>query len=170
MPRRQGQQSPPTAHKSPASPQLVNDQLLVTIPTTSLAEAQRNAGLNTGNLSNTNADKSGGIFSKLTSAMSDFLAPDKRLEISQPFEFKHTAHVGFVKETGEFTGLPDTWKSLLERSGISKQEQVQNPQAVLDVLEFYHQKGNGVDATSGKWIGEKEFAVPTVPQTAKLPA
>lgn len=71
--------------------------------------------------------------------MSDFWAPEKRLEISTPFEFKHTVHVGFVPETGEFTGLPDTWKSLLERSGISKQEQLKNPQAVLDVLDFYTQ-------------------------------
>jgi hypothetical protein len=27
----------------------------------------------------------------------------RRLEISSPFEFKHTVHVGFVPETGEFT-------------------------------------------------------------------
>ena len=33
----------------------------------------------------------------------DFLAPERKLEISSPFEFKHTVHVGFVAETGEFT-------------------------------------------------------------------
>lgn len=61
------------------------------------------------------------------------------MEISSPYEFKHAIHVGFVQETGEFTGLPESWKILLERSGISKQEQSKNPQIVIDVLDFYTQ-------------------------------
>lgn len=113
-------------------------QPLISIPTTTLAEAQRQYGV-TANGQEKEAKGFSNVFSKISSAVSDFLGQEKRLEISQPFEFKHTVHVGFVAETGEFTGLPDSWKNLLERSGISKQEQLKNPQAVLDVLDFYTQ-------------------------------
>jgi hypothetical protein len=34
-------------------------------------------------------------------------------------------------------GLPDQWTRLLTSSAITKEDQVRNPQAVLDVLEFY---------------------------------
>ncbi|XP_063353468.1 serine/threonine-protein kinase PAK 2-like isoform X2 [Pelmatolapia mariae] len=66
-----------------------------------------------------------------------------RPEISSPSDFEHTIHVGFDAVTGEFTGMPEQWARLLQTSNISKSEQKQNPQAVLDVLKFY-------DSTSGK--------------------
>lgn len=34
-------------------------------------------------------------------------------------------------------GMPDSWNKLLVMSNISKQEQKKNPQAVLDVLNYY---------------------------------
>ncbi len=46
-------------------------------------------------------------------------------------------HVGFDQSTGAFTGMPKEWKALLDASNISKEEMSKNPQAVLDVLEFY---------------------------------
>ncbi|KAG2203416.1 hypothetical protein INT47_010114 [Mucor saturninus] len=49
----------------------------------------------------------------------------------------HVTHVGFNPQTGEFTGMPREWHILLQQSGITKKEQRQNPQAVLDVLGFY---------------------------------
>jgi hypothetical protein len=79
------------------------------------------------------------VFSKISTAVQNLVGNEKRLEISNPFEFKHTVHVGFIPETGEFTGLPDSWKSLLDRSGITKLEQQKNPQLVIDVLDFYTQ-------------------------------
>lgn len=42
-----------------------------------------------------------------------------------------------------FQGMPEQWARLLQTSNISKSEQKQNPQAVLDILKFY-------DSTSGK--------------------
>uniref|UniRef100_A0AAX7T5F3 non-specific serine/threonine protein kinase n=1 Tax=Astatotilapia calliptera TaxID=8154 RepID=A0AAX7T5F3_ASTCA len=66
-----------------------------------------------------------------------------RPEISSPSDFEHTIHVGFDAVTGEFTGMPEQWARLLQTSNISKSEQKQNPQAVLDVLKFF-------DSTSGK--------------------
>ncbi|XP_067949379.1 serine/threonine-protein kinase PAK 1-like [Watersipora subatra] len=57
--------------------------------------------------------------------------------ISEPSNFEHTIHVGFDPLTGEFTGMPESWAKLLQGSNISKNEQQQHPQAVLDVLRFY---------------------------------
>ncbi|KAG1653058.1 Serine/threonine-protein kinase PAK 1 [Nymphon striatum] len=57
--------------------------------------------------------------------------------ISPPTNFEHTVHVGFDAVTGEFTGMPDSWSRLLQNSNITKLEQKKNPQAVLDVLNWY---------------------------------
>ncbi|OWF47622.1 Serine/threonine-protein kinase PAK 2 [Mizuhopecten yessoensis] len=57
--------------------------------------------------------------------------------ISPPSNFEHTVHVGFDSHTGEFTGMPESWAKLLSNSNISITEQKKNPQAVLDVLNYY---------------------------------
>ncbi|KAK7602515.1 hypothetical protein V9T40_008104 [Parthenolecanium corni] len=57
--------------------------------------------------------------------------------ISYPTNFEHTVHVGFDAHSGEFTGMPEAWARLLMSSNISKQEQKKNPQAVLDVLNWF---------------------------------
>ncbi|XP_015794281.1 serine/threonine-protein kinase PAK 3 isoform X1 [Tetranychus urticae] len=57
--------------------------------------------------------------------------------ISSPTNFEHTIHVRFDAHTGEFTGMPESWNKLLQHSNISKIEQKNNPQAVLDVLNWY---------------------------------
>ncbi|KAL2090266.1 hypothetical protein ACEWY4_014954 [Coilia grayii] len=67
----------------------------------------------------------------------------ERPEISPPSDFEHTIHVGFDAVTGEFTGMPEQWARLLQTSNITKSEQKKNPQAVLDVLNFYDSTGNG---------------------------
>eukprot|EP00794_Sanderia_malayensis_P011044 gene11044-12209_t len=61
----------------------------------------------------------------------------KKPEISLPTQFEHTVHVGFDPVTGEFTGMPDEWTKLLTASNISPTEQKKNPQAVIDVLNFF---------------------------------
>ena len=57
--------------------------------------------------------------------------------ISYPTKFTHVVHVGFDPNSGEFTGMPESWARLLVQSNISKEMQLQNPQAVLDVLNYY---------------------------------
>ena len=57
--------------------------------------------------------------------------------ISYPTKFQHVVHVGFDPDSGEFTGMPDQWARLLAASNISREMQLQNPQAVLDVLNYY---------------------------------
>ncbi|XP_036284433.1 serine/threonine-protein kinase PAK 1 [Pipistrellus kuhlii] len=73
----------------------------------------------------------------------------ERPEISLPSDFEHTIHVGFDAVTGEFTGMPEQWARLLQTSNITKSEQKKNPQAVLDVLEFYNSKKT---STSQKYM------------------
>lgn len=64
------------------------------------------------------------------------LSMDKPV-ISNPSNFEHTVHVGFDPLTGEFTGMPESWATLLKSANITKSEQKKNPQAVLDVLTYY---------------------------------
>lgn len=71
--------------------------------------------------------------------MSEVFNSNKRLEISTPYDPVHLTHVGFNSSTGEFTGLPKEWQQLLQESGISRQEQEKNPQAVMDIVKFYQE-------------------------------
>lgn len=57
--------------------------------------------------------------------------------VSNPTNFVHQVHVGFDPVSGAFTGLPEQWTRLLTSSAITKEDYAKNPQAVLDVLEFY---------------------------------
>ncbi|CAN3376680.1 serine/threonine-protein kinase Ste20p [Diutina rugosa] len=60
------------------------------------------------------------------------------MKISTPFNAKHVAHVG-IDDDGSYTGLPIEWERLLQASGISKREQQQHPQAVMDIVAFYQE-------------------------------
>ncbi|KAJ7711567.1 STE/STE20/PAKA protein kinase [Mycena metata] len=62
--------------------------------------------------------------------------------VSNPTNFVHKVHVGFDPVSGAFTGMPDQWSKLLTKSAITREDYAKDPQAVLDVLEFYtdHQK------------------------------
>lgn len=64
------------------------------------------------------------------------------MKISTPFDAKHVAHVG-VDDNGSYTGLPIEWERLLSASGISKKEQQQHPQAVMDIVAFYQDTNGG---------------------------
>lgn len=49
--------------------------------------------------------------------------------------------------------MPPMWAQLLQSAQISKQEQQQNPQAVLDALKYYTQ----ADSTQQKWLQPSSF-------------
>jgi hypothetical protein len=83
-----------------------------------------------------------------------------KLVISPPSNFEHTVHVGFDPHTGEFTGMPETWARLLQHSNISKLEQKKNPQAVLDVLNYYD--------SSSKQNQESKFMTVSLYQSGSL--
>ena len=57
--------------------------------------------------------------------------------VSNPTNFNHRIHVGFDQQTGGFVGLPPEWERLLTTSALTKEDYQKNPQAVLEVLEFY---------------------------------
>ncbi|SCV01428.1 LAME_0G16160g1_1 [Lachancea meyersii CBS 8951] len=93
-----------------------------------------------------------GVFSSLMQNMKRTSQGEKRqsnvgLRISTPYNAKHVHHVGVDTKTGEYTGLPEEWEKLLTSSGISKREQQQHPQAVMDIVKFYQDvtEANGED-------------------------
>uniref|UniRef100_A0A8P0NV04 non-specific serine/threonine protein kinase n=13 Tax=Caniformia TaxID=379584 RepID=A0A8P0NV04_CANLF len=101
----------------------------------------------------------------------------ERPEISLPSDFEHTIHVGFDAVTGEFTGMPEQWARLLQTSNITKSEQKKNPQAVLDVLEFYNSKKTSnsqkymsfTDKSAEDYNSSNTLNVKTVSETPAVP-
>ncbi|KAM5245773.1 serine/threonine-protein kinase PAK 1 isoform 6-T6 [Ctenodactylus gundi] len=101
----------------------------------------------------------------------------ERPEISLPSDFEHTIHVGFDAVTGEFTGMPEQWARLLQTSNITKSEQKKNPQAVLDVLEFYNSKKTSnsqkymsfTDKSAEDYNSSDTLSVKTVSETPAVP-
>uniref|UniRef100_A0A8C5M037 non-specific serine/threonine protein kinase n=1 Tax=Leptobrachium leishanense TaxID=445787 RepID=A0A8C5M037_9ANUR len=85
-------------------------------------------------------------------------------EISLPSDFEHTIHVGFDAVTGEFTGMPEQWAWLLQTSNITKSEQKKNPQAVLDVLEFYNSKKTSNSQKYMSFTGKRRNQESIVPR------
>lgn len=67
-------------------------------------------------------------------------APIAGTVIGAPFNVQHTTHVrpDPTSSTG-FSGLPPAWRAVLKVSGITKQEAVAHPQAVLAALNFHMQ-------------------------------
>lgn len=92
------------------------------------------------------------------------------LRISTPYNAKHIHHVGVDSKTGEYTGLPEEWEKLLTSSGISKREQQQNMQAVMDIVKFYQD----VTETNGEDKMFKTFntttGLPGSPQVSTPPS
>ncbi|CCX34261.1 kinase-like domain-containing protein [Pyronema domesticum] len=83
--------------------------------------------------------------------------------VSNPTNFTHKVHVGFDPVSGGFTGLPEEWSKLLNSSAITKEDYQKNPQAVIEVLEFY---------TEGKQRLDDPNAYPgmaATPQQARTP-
>jgi p21-activated kinase 1 len=80
--------------------------------------------------------------SALPAHMRPSAAVDKSIDgpdtgISRPYNFQHVVHVKVNAESQSgFEGLPPGWDDLLQRSGISKDDALANPQNVLDVLKF----------------------------------
>lgn len=58
--------------------------------------------------------------------------------IGQPFGVTHKLHVGFDPTTGDFNGLPEQWRILLDNS-LSKAEQSEHPDAALNAVKYYAQ-------------------------------
>lgn len=85
-------------------------------------------------------------------------SPELNMKISTPFNAKHVAHVG-VDVDGSYTGLPVEWERLLSASGISRKEQEQHPQAVMDIVAFYQDSNENADDNAFKKF--KQIQIPS---------
>ncbi|KAG0210293.1 Protein kinase [Mortierella sp. GBA30] len=74
---------------------------------------------------------------ELYSWMHEIYSRSPLMGVSNPTNFVHKVHMGFDPNTGNFTGMPESWARLLTGSAITKEDYANNPQAVLEVLEFY---------------------------------
>ncbi|KAK0451223.1 Pkinase-domain-containing protein [Desarmillaria tabescens] len=79
---------------------------------------------------------------ELYSWQDDIYSRSPLMGVSNPTNFVHKVHVGFDPVSGAFTGMPEQWSKLLTKSAITREDYAKDPQAVLEVLEFYtdHQK------------------------------
>ncbi|TVY81676.1 Serine/threonine-protein kinase MST20 [Lachnellula suecica] len=71
------------------------------------------------------------------------------VKISAPENPVHVTHVGYDQDTGQFTGLPKEWQRMLNDSGITKKEQEQHPQTIVDIVGFY--KENAEKGSDEVW-------------------
>lgn len=78
--------------------------------------------------------------------------------VSNPINFTHKVHVGFDPASGAFTGLPDSWKTLLKHSHITSEDWTKDPMAVIEVLEFYSDingtQKSEMEAKQTKFLGD----------------
>ncbi|GAA5933751.1 uncharacterized protein JCM15063_001405 [Sporobolomyces koalae] len=96
---------------------------------------------------------------KKSKGFSSFLAdvfsgPNKKVEISTPYDPVHLTHVGFNSDTGEFTGLPKEWQQLLQNAGVSREEQAAHPQAVAEIVAFYQDATKGIGHAAGDEVDD----------------
>jgi hypothetical protein len=63
--------------------------------------------------------------------------------------FSHTYVLKYIDSCVQ--GMPEQWSKLLTKSAITREDYAKDPQAVLDVLEFYtdHQKRELEDMSLG---------------------
>ncbi|KAH7151877.1 kinase-like domain-containing protein [Dactylonectria estremocensis] len=69
--------------------------------------------------------------------MNSLVGSPKKPVISAPENPVHVTHVGYDSATGQFTGLPKEWQRLINESGIPEKERRENPQTMVDILQFY---------------------------------
>ncbi|KAI9870506.1 MAG: signal transducing kinase of the PAK, partial [Pleopsidium flavum] len=74
--------------------------------------------------------------SGFSSFMNSVLGSPRNVKISAPGNPVHVMHVGYDNETGQFTGLPKEWQRMLQENGISRMEQEQNHQTIVDIMTF----------------------------------
>jgi len=51
--------------------------------------------------------------------------------------------------------MPEEWKQTLQNSSITINERIQNPQAVIDALDFYHYQQNKNSLNKYMYSSEK---------------
>ncbi|QLL30609.1 hypothetical protein HG536_0A04270 [Torulaspora globosa] len=150
----------PTAISSPASASLKNDN---------------------GKRKSSGGSRMKGVFSSFVqnikrNSQSERTKSGNPVKISTPYNAKHLHHVGIDAKTGEYVGLPEEWEKMLMSSGISKKEQQQNMQAVVDIVKFYQDvaEASGEDKVFKTFnpgtLGSNNFETPSLrtPSTSSV--
>lgn len=114
----------------------------ITPPTSSPASLSHNKNESGKRKGSSGSSRMKGVFSSFVQNIKRNSQGEKNrstgpVKISTPYNAKHLHHVGIDSKTGEYTGLPEEWERLLTSSGITKKEQQQNMQAVVDIVKFY---------------------------------
>ncbi|KAG1436414.1 hypothetical protein G6F56_013566 [Rhizopus delemar] len=108
-----------------------NNQSLKTIKSQSSLPKSRNSKIYSAQEQKPNETRLKGVLDKFVGGFGQGDRPTTTMDISSPYNTRHVTHVGFDASTGEFTGLPKEWHTLLKSSGITQTEQEQNPQKIL---------------------------------------
>ncbi|KAG4420052.1 Serine/threonine-protein kinase mst20 [Cadophora malorum] len=90
------------------------------------------------------------------------------VKISAPENPVHVTHVGYDNQTGQFTGLPKEWQRMINDSGITKKEQEQNPEVVMEIVGFY--KENADKGGDEVWDKFENARVPELRVGTSTPA
>ncbi|QLQ78175.1 hypothetical protein HG537_0A04220 [Torulaspora globosa] len=112
------------------------------IPSTISSPVSTSLKSDNGKRKSSSGSRMKGVFSSFVQNMkrnsqSERTKSGNPVKISTPYNAKHLHHVGIDSKTGEYIGLPEEWEKMLMSSGISKKEQQQNMQAVVDIVKFY---------------------------------
>ncbi|PHH80065.1 hypothetical protein CDD82_1997 [Ophiocordyceps australis] len=75
--------------------------------------------------------------SGFSAIVNSLVGSQKKPVISAPENPVHVTHVGYDSSTGKFTGLPREWQRLIDESGIPEKERRENPQTMVNILQFY---------------------------------
>lgn len=140
IPLSNSDEPPPKPQLAPITPTIQQRTLFPMSPSSNLNTGKFSPILKTSN-SSRKSSRVKGVFSSMFGKSKNSLtnqptSPEVNMKISTPFNAKHVAHVG-VDQDGSYTGLPVEWERLLSASGISRKEQEQHPQAVMDIVAFY---------------------------------
>ena len=80
-------------------------------------------------------------FSKTKDSLSISKSSDSNdLKIGTPTNFKHNIQVKHDKEKNEFIGLPNEWRTLLEKNNIKFED---NTGAALEAISLYNKTVKG---------------------------
>ena len=63
--------------------------------------------------------------------------------------------------------MPEEWKITLQNSSITLNEQLENPQAVIDALDFYHHQHN-TSLSKYMYPSDKNISITTAPATPNI--
>lgn len=116
----------------------------ITPPRSETGDMKRSSGEQSVQLRPIRAQRKKSGFSSLFNSV---LGSPRQIKISAPQDPTHITHVCFNEETGQFTGLPKAWETMLSDVGVTADEQKQNPQMMYNIMRTFENNVGGLDDT-----------------------